>query len=98
MNSVFSPTEQEQVLQQLDRIQIRLLQQEGQTEDAKNQIITAINEVRDAATRLGKKDWILFTSGQLLSLALTLGLDGEKTRRIFEIVSEGLRGLPAFLP
>jgi len=97
-NSRFRDDEHEELLRRLASIESRLIEFYGDTLPRLSAIEKRMEEIRNASTRIGRKDWIMLVVGQLFNLVATLGLDGEKAREVFELVGVGLKGFAGLLP
>ena len=45
--------------------------------------IDVFDHMGEAATRMGRKDWLSLVIGNLLGMAFTLALNGDSTRDLF---------------
>ena len=96
--SYFRDDEREELLRRLASIESRLIELYGHTPPGLSEIEKRMEEIRNASTRMGRKDWVMLTVGQLFSLVTTLGLDGEKARAVLELVGAGFSGFAGLLP
>jgi hypothetical protein len=92
-NRLFTPTEQKLIVEKLDEIKGFLVEgQQFATEQAET-IEREFAYLKDAAERLGRKHWLNGLLGGLIGLAITLGLDPEKTKGILRLAGEAFQSL-----
>ena len=92
-NLPFTQAELPKVRECLENIKAYVLKTHELSE-AQIKIVDARFEyMEEAATRLGRKDWINIVISGLLGLATTLTFSGDSTRDLFQFVGQAVRQL-----
>jgi len=92
-NSLFTPTEKKQVRQYLKKIKRHLTSGQKLTKEREKFIEARLAYLEEAATRVGRKDWLILLIGTLFQTAITIGLAPESARTLFRFASQLARQL-----
>lgn len=90
MNAPFTSDEQEQIAAQLQEVTRKLEKQFELTTEQVERIEEWRNEVVDASTRMGRKDWIIYLLGTITALTIAATVPAGIGEHIFAMVIQGL--------
>lgn len=93
VNESFTKDQLPQVLGCLGEIKRHLITSQRLTEEHQRIVEARFDYLDEAATRLGRKDWLNALLGVLLSTAVTLGIGGDGARDLFSFAANTLRNL-----
>lgn len=82
-NRPFTPQEQLQVTHALNEIKTYLIQAQRLTEEQTKTIEARFAYMEEAASRLGRKDWMNILIGNLIGIVSTLSLSADSTKDLF---------------
>jgi hypothetical protein len=82
-NLHFTQAELTQVRGALEEIKSSVLQTKELTDTQRRIVDARFNHMEEAATRMGRKDWLTIVIGNLLGIAFSLALNGDSTRDLF---------------
>lgn len=102
-NTPFTPDEQRQVADKLREIQTYIVKNYDLSAEQISHIDDMLKEAADAASRIGRKDWILLFTGTMSSLIVTDLLPPQAAQHALITVLQGLAhifgvGGPPILP
>ncbi len=92
-NSNFTDDEQGLIAKQLDGIKRYLLEGQQFDADQAESIDREFTYLREAATRMGRKDWLNILLGGLMGLAFSLVLEPEKARGLLALAGTTFQSL-----
>ncbi|MDP1990660.1 MAG: hypothetical protein Q8K00_06505 [Syntrophales bacterium] len=92
-NTPFEPDEVERILGSITSIQEAVTQRSDITPEQQDYINRKLDEVIDAATRVGRKDWINLAIGTLTNVVVNVGLGSVPARFIFQAMGDALSWL-----
>lgn len=82
-NLPFTQAELPQVRSALEEIKTYVIKIKELTETQRKIVDARFDHMGEAATRMGRKDWLSLVIGNLLGMAFTLALNGDSTRDLF---------------
>lgn len=102
-NTPFIEAEQQDISAKLDEIQQFLLAAHQFEESQKEFVRSRLDYLKDAAERMGRKDWLNLTTGTLLGIVVQTGLNSDAARELFRLAGNLLQslfagGMPPLLP
>jgi len=97
-NATFSPEEQDAISVQLAAIKESVKKTYALTAEQEAKIDAQFEEAKQAARRLGRKDWILLFAGGIFSLILTDVITPDIAQHILMMATHGLAHLFASAP
>lgn len=86
-NLAFNQAELPQVRKALEEIKAYVIKTKELTEAQRKIVDARFNHMEEAATRMGRKDWLGLVIGNLLGIAFSLALNGDSTRDLFRFAS-----------
>lgn len=97
-NTVFSTLEQQRIRSALDEVQEQVRSSQALTTGQVQLVLTRLEEVQAATSRLGRKDWIVYVMGSLTSAAISAALAPDAARGLFHAVGAALAWLAQQTP
>lgn len=91
-NSLFSADEIKRIDQNLPEIKEKLLAAQEFTPQQRQYLDSNFAYLKDASTRMGRKDWIIIVVGTLTNIIITLPLTSAVARDLFHIAGLVLNG------
>jgi hypothetical protein len=82
-NLPFTQAELPQIRIALEEIKTYVLKTKDLTEAQRNIVNARFSHMEEAATRMGRKDWLSLVVGSLLGVAFNIALNGDSTRDLF---------------
>lgn len=92
-NSAFSPGELRQLSESLQRIRTEISQRSDVTPPQLDLISRKLDEMQDAASRLGRRDWMNLAIGTLTGIVVNAALGPEVGRALFRAADAALSWL-----
>lgn len=89
-NEAFSASEREQVVAALEEVKLLIAESSSLTGDRLAALNASIDQLAEASSRVGKKDWILMVVGWGVSTAFDKGIQSFLLADIFRLLSERL--------
>jgi hypothetical protein len=89
-NTPFTQAEQEQIVAQLQEIKKQVKEQFALSNEQMEQIEERLDEAAEAATRMGRKDWLIYFLGAITALIITATVVGGVGEQIITMVIHGL--------
>lgn len=86
-NLPFAQAELPQVRKALEEIKAYVIKTKELTETQRKIVDARFDHMEEAATRMGRKDWLSLVIGNLLGIAFSLALTGDSTRDLFGFVA-----------
>jgi hypothetical protein len=86
-NLPFTKAELPQVRSALEEIKTYVIKTMELTETQKKIVDARFDHMEEAATRMGRKDWLSLMIGNLLGIAFTLTFKGDSTRDLFSFAA-----------
>ena len=86
-NLPFTKAELPQVRSALEEIKTYVIKTKELTETQKKIVDARFDHMEEAATRMGRKDWLSLMIGNLLGIAFTLTFNGDSTRDLFSFAA-----------
>jgi hypothetical protein len=100
-NTPFTPTERRRIEETLDEVLQEVQRTQHLTGEQTQLLAAMIAEVKEAATRFGRKDWLLLLYGNLINIAIQAAFAPDQARNIWRIAGQALGWLfqtTPFLP
>lgn len=82
-NLPFTQAELSNVRSALEEIKTYVIKTKELTETQKKIVEARFDDMEEAASRMGRKDWLNLVIGNLLGIAFSLALNGDSTRDLF---------------
>lgn len=92
-NSAFSDGEIERIRGSVSRVQERLNELGGLSSEQVEILTRKLDDIAEASTRMGRKDWKALAVGSLTSVIVNSAIETEQAKQFFEIVSSALSWL-----
>lgn len=92
-NTPFEPHEEARIRASLKSVQDAVAQRPDITPEQQDYINRKLDEVIDAATRVGRKDWINLAIGTLTNVVVNAGISSVQARFIFQAAGDALAWL-----
>lgn len=92
-NTPFTQDEQRQIAAQLQEIKKQVREQFALTSEQRAQVGEKLDEVAEASTRMGRKDWLIYFLGTITALIITATVTAGVGEHIFTIVIQGIAHL-----
>jgi hypothetical protein len=89
-NAPFTPEEQAEVSNRLDAIKQLVRQQFELTGDQLAAVDQKVDELKEATTRVGRKDWVVMVNGALLSLIVNDVVPAHVVQSLFSMLITGI--------
>jgi hypothetical protein len=89
-NSLFGQAEQGQIAAQVQQVKKQVEELFALSSEQKTQVNEKLDEVVEAASRLGRKDWVVLFTGTILTLAITDAVTWATAHHIWAMVLHGL--------
>lgn len=86
-NVPFTEAELQRVSQSIEEAREKVSTISGLRAEQIQLVHRKLDEIRDAANRMGRKDWVNYAAGSLTSLCITAAFAPEVTRGIFSAVN-----------
>jgi hypothetical protein len=90
-NAPFSQAELPKVRSALEEIKVYVTAIKDFSEEQRRIINARFDYMEEAASRMGRKDWINIVISNLLGIAFTLAFNGDSTRDLFRFAGEVFR-------
>ena len=92
-NTPFTQDEQRQIAAQLQEIKKQVREQFALASEQIAQVDEKLDEVAEASTRMGRKDWLIYFLGTITALIITATVTAGVGEHIFTIVIQGIAHL-----
>lgn len=92
-NSLFTPDEHRAISRRLDEIESQIQANVELSFEQRLYVSRQIDYLRNAAGRLGRKDWLMLALGTVSNLAVGLALDASQAGPLAERVLHGVRAI-----
>jgi hypothetical protein len=92
-NPLFTPAERKLIAVKLDEIRAYIVERQSGNENQLATINEEITYLKDASSRLGRKDWLTILWGGLFSLALALAVTPETAKGMMRLAAEAFQWL-----
>jgi hypothetical protein len=92
-NSPFNPQEQAQIAAQLNEIKELLVRTEQLEGERLRAIEARLDYLRDASTRMGRRDWLNIFYGTIFAWALTALIPPDGVREVLIVTAHGIEHL-----
>lgn len=92
-NSLFSAPERSEIVRRLDQIESQIEANVELSFEQRLYVARQIDYLRDAAGRLGRKDWLMLALGTVSNLAVGLALDVSQVAPLVERVLHEVRAI-----
>jgi hypothetical protein len=89
-NTPFTQAEQEQIVAQLQEIKKQVKEQFALSSEQMEQIEERLDEAAEAATHMGRKDWLIYVLGTITALIITATVEPGVGEHIFAMVIHAL--------
>jgi hypothetical protein len=95
-NTEFSSEEISRIQKNLEEIKQYLISAQSFSPNQLRYLDANFDYLQDAATRMGRKDWIIIVVGTLTNIAITLALNSDISRKLFHIAGLLLKWVIGF--
>lgn len=92
-NLPFSDSEKKRIAQGLHEIKQHILLSQKLSKDHQEFVSARLTHLEEAASRMGKKDWITLAVGTLTNIVIGVVLDSNAARELFRIAGTALQWL-----
>ena len=92
-NAPFTPNELPHVRKCLEEIKAYIIKTKELTEAQRKIVDARFDHMEEAATRMGRKDWLSLVVGNLMGVAFSLALNGDSTRDLFGFAALALKSV-----
>jgi hypothetical protein len=89
-NAPFTPDEQAEIGHRVDEIKHLVRNQFEPTDEQMSAIEQTLDEVKEASTRVGRKDWAMMANGALLSLIVNDLVPAQVIQSVFSTLITGI--------
>jgi hypothetical protein len=89
-NAPFTADEQAEIFKRIDEITEAAQEKFALTDEQSAAVNETLHEVKEAVTRVGRKDWIMLANGALLSLILNDLVPAQAVRGIISMLVTGI--------
>jgi hypothetical protein len=89
-NTPFTEDEQRQIAAQLQKVRKQIGEQFELTGEQLEQINEKLDEATEASTRMGRKDWLIYTLGTITALIITATVAAPVGEHIFNLIIHAL--------
>lgn len=94
-NVPFSPQERQSIAESIGRVADKIGADESVSVQQAEALRLELDNLVQAANRVGRKDWILLAMGTLTNIAVTLALSPSAARLLFRLMNDALAWLTA---
>ena len=89
-NATFQKDEIAQIKRGLEEIKLSMNSRDDVTKEQLDLLSRSLNEIGEASTRLGRKDWIMVVTGTLSNLCIGAAFSPQATQALFEFANQSL--------
>jgi hypothetical protein len=89
-NTPFTDTERQRIGTSLDALRAEIVKTQRLSAEQAKALGAAVADLKAASERLGRKDWLLFMYGTIMSVAVSAAFAPEQARCLWQVASHAL--------